>query len=181
MKKLIKEYYELDDEVKNDLELLYTYQTLISLLEEYDVKIKTIGEMEKLMHIIQKCIVVTDFSLDFIITNILEVLEAQDTTIKDLYELEIDDLLEILFPQDEEADNDENCQDEEIPNDEDNKQEILAEFTFEDYYCIFCQNKDKFLLIITKGNYSGVIVLDSINEIFNGTFQRKLSELKLHE
>ena len=181
MKNLIKKYYELDDEVKDDLELLYTYQTLISLFDEYDVKIKTIGEMEKLMHIIQKCMIVTDFSVDFIVTNILEVLEAQDTTIKDLFDLEIDDLLEILFTQDEDADNDEDCQDKEIPNDEDNKQEILAEFTFEDYYCIFCQNKDKYLLIITKGNYSGVIVLDSINEIFNGTFQRKLSELKLHE
>lgn len=181
MKTLIKKYYELDDEVKDDLELLYTYQTLISLFDEYDVKIKTIGEMEKLMHIIQKCMVVTDFSVDFIVTNILEVLEVQDITINDLYDLEIDDLLEILFTQDEDADNDEDCQDEEIPNDEDNKQEILAEFTFEDYYCIFCQNRDKFLLIITKGNYSGVIVLDSINEIFNGTFQRKLSELKLHE
>lgn len=181
MKNLIKKYFELDDEVKDDLELLYTYQTLISLFDEYDVKIKTIGEMEKLMHIIQKCMIVTDFSVDFIVTNILEVLEAQDITINDLYDLEIDDLLEILFTQDEDADNNEDCQDEEIPNDEDNKQEILAEFTFEDYYCIFCQNRDKFLLIITKGNYSGVIVLDSINEIFNGTFQRKLSELKLHE
>ena len=94
---------------------------------------------------------------------------------------EIDDLLEILFTQDEDADNDEDRQGEEIPNNEDNKQEILVEFTFGDYYCIFCQNKDKFLLIITKDNYSGLIVLDSINEIFNGTFQRKLSELRLHE
>ncbi len=182
MRNLIKKYYELDNEVKDDLELLYTYQILTSLLNEYsDVKINTIGDLEKLMHIIQKCMIVTDCSVDFIVTNILEVLEAQDTTIKDLYDLEIDDLLDILFMQDEDIDNDEDCQKEEIPNDEDNKQEVIAEFTYEGYYCIFCQNKDKFLLIITKGEYSGVIVLYSINEIFDGTFERKLSELKLHE
>ena len=186
MKNLIKKYYELDDEVKDDLELLYTYQTLISLFDEYDVKIKTIGEMEKLMHIIQKCMVVTDFSPDFIITNIFELLDLQDVSIEDLYDLEVDDLLEILFTFDEDnenedVDNEENCQYEEIPNDEDNKQEVILEFTYEGYYCIFCQNRDKYLVIITKGEYSGVIVLDSINEIFDGTFERKLAELKLHE
>ncbi len=182
MKNLMKKYYELDEDVKDDLELLYTYQTLMSILNEHEnLKINKIGDLEKLMHIIQKCMIVTDYSLDYIITNILEVLEVQDTSIKDLYDLEIDDLLEILFTQDEEFDNDEDCNDEEIPDNEDNKQEIVAEFSFEGYYCIFCQNKDKYLLIITKGKYSGVIVLDSISEIFDGTFQRKLSELKLHD
>lgn len=184
MKNLIKKYYELDDEVKDDLELLYTYQTLISLFGEYEnLKINTIEDLEKLMQIIQKCMIVTDFSADFIITNILEVLDLQDILIKDLYDLEIDDLLEFLFSYDEDVDddNDEDCQNEEIPNDEDSKQEVILEFTYEGYYCIFCQNRDKYLVIITKGEYSGVIVLDSINEIFDGTFERKLAELKLYE
>lgn len=181
MKKLIKKYYEMDDEVKDDLELLYIYQTLISLLGEYEnVKINTIKDLEKLMHIIQKCMITTNFSADCIVTNILEVLEAQDISINDLYDLEIDDLLEILFT-DGEDDNDEDCQNEKLQNDEDNKQEIISEFTYGDYYCIFCQNRDKYLLIINKGEKSDVIVINSINEIFDGTFQRKLAELKLHE
>ena len=180
MKNLIKKYYEMDDEVKDDLELLYIYQTLISLLGEYEnVKINTIGDLEKLMHIIQKCMITTNFSADYIVTNILEVLEAQDS-IKDLYDLEIDDLLEVLFT-DSEDNNNEHCQNEKLQNDEDNKQEVLSEFTYGDYYCIFCQNRDKYLLIINTGENSDVIVINSINEIFDGTFQRKLVELKLHE
>ncbi len=181
MKNLIKKYYEMDNEVRDDLELLYIYQTLISLFSEYEnVKINTIGDLEKLMHIIQKCMIITDFSADCIVTNMLEVLEAQDITIKDLYDLEIDDLLEVLFT-DVEDDNDEDCQNENLQNNEDNKQEILSEFSYGNYYCIFCQNRDKYLLIINKGENSDVIVINSINEIFDGTFQRKLAELKLDE
>lgn len=73
MKNLIKKYYEMDDEVRDDLEFLYTYQILTSLLNEYsDVDIKTIGDLEKLMQIIQKCMLATDCSVDYIINNIFE-------------------------------------------------------------------------------------------------------------
>lgn len=181
MKNLIKKYYEMDDEVKDDLEILYTYQILLSLFGEYEnVKINTIGELEKLMQIIQKCMITTDFSVDYIITNILEILEMQDVSINDLYNLEIDELQEILFSADEDE-NDKNCQDKEIPINETNKQEIIAEFTYKNYYCIFCQNKDKYLVIINKGEDTNVIVLNSINEMFDGTLDEKLSELNLHE
>lgn len=177
MKNLMKKYYEMDDEVKDDLELLYTYQVLLSIFGEYkDVKIKTIGELEKLMQIIQKCMFTTNFSADCIITNILEILNCQDTTINDLEDLEIEDLLEVLFTDDEYEDNDEDCQDEEISNNEEN-QEIIAEFTYKDYYCIFCQNRDKYLIILNKDEDTDVVVLNSIDEVFNGTLERKLSEL----
>ena len=190
MKKIMKKYYELDEEVKDDLELLYIYQMLSSLFSEYEnVKIYTFEDLDKLIHIIQKCMNVTDFSVDFIITNILEILNLQDVTINDLYDLELEDLLEVLFTSNEENEDcddekdetNEKYIDEEMQDEKRDKQEILAEFTYGDYYCIFCQNKDKYLLIITKGEYSGVIVLDSISEIFDGNLERKLSELKLHD
>lgn len=184
MKNLMKKYYEMDDEVKNDLELLYAYQVLLSIFSEYqNVKINTIGNLEKLMQIIQKCMTMTNFSADFIITNILEVLNFQDVSINDLDDLEIDDLLEVLFTDEEKEKkekNDKDYQYGEIPNDED-KQEIIAEFTYENYYCIFCQNRDKYLIILNKGEDTDVIVLNSIDEMFNGTLERKLEELDLHE
>lgn len=177
MKNLMKKYYEMDDEVKKDLELLYTYQVLLSLFGEYEnIKIKTIGELEKLMQIIQKCMISTNFSVDCIITNILEILNYQDITINDLDDLELEDLLEVLFTDEEYEENDEDCQDEETSNDK-NNQEIIAEFTYKDYYCIFCQNRDKYLIILNKGKDTDVVVLNSIDEIFNGTLERKLSEL----
>lgn len=181
MKNLMKKYYEMDDEVKKDLELLYTYQVLLSLFGEYEnIKIKTIGELEKLMQIIQKCMISTNFSADCIITNILEILNYQDITINDLDDLELEDLLEVLFTDEEYEENDEDYQDEEISDKEDN-QEIIAEFTYRDYYCIFCQNRDKYLIILNKGEDTDVIVLNSIDEMFNGTMERKLAELNLHE
>lgn len=181
MKNLMKKYYEMDDEVKKDLELLYTYQVLLSLFGEYEnIKIKTIGELEKLMQIIQKCMISTNFSADCIITNILEILNYQDITINDLDDLELEDLLEVLFTDEKYEENDEDYQDEEISDKEDN-QEIIAEFTYRDYYCIFCQNRDKYLIILNKGEDTDVIVLNSIDEMFNGTMERKLAELDLHE
>lgn len=170
MKSLMKKYYEMDDEVRDDLELLYIYQCLISILNEYEnVKFNKIVDLEKVMQIIQKCMITTDFSIDFIITNILEILSSQDITIKDLYNLELDEMLEILFTDDESEDS------------ENNKQEILSEFTYGDYYCIFCQNRNKYLFIINKGEDSNVIVINSINEILDGTFAKKLLELQSHE
>ena len=61
------------------------------------------------------------------------------------------------------------------------KQEIIAEFNYGKYYCIFCQNKDKYLVILNKNKYTSVIVLNSIDEIFNGTFEKKLVELDWYE
>ena len=142
MKKIMKKYYELDEEVKDDLELLYIYQILSSLFSEYEnVKIYTFEDLDKLIHIIQKCMNVTDFSVDFIITNILEILNLQDVTINDLYDLELEDLLEVLFTSNEENENNEDCDDEkdetsekyideEMQDEKREKQEILAEFIF---------------------------------------------------
>jgi len=180
MKSVLKKYYEMNDEVKKDLELLYVYQILLSLYGEYEgVRIKNIEELERLLEIIQKCMITTDFSVDYIITNILEVLDVKNVSIRDLYDLEIDDLHEILFSDDEEFDED-YCEDEETSDFEEN-QEIIAEFIYKDYYCIFCQNKDKYLVILNKGENTNVIVLNGIDEMFNGTLERKLSELNLDE
>lgn len=178
MKNLMKKYYEMDDNVKKDLELLYIYQILVSTFGEYEnIKINTIGELEKLIQIIQNCMIMTDFSVDFIITNILEILDSQDISINDLDELEIDDLLELIFIDKEEKYED--SQDEISKDNE--KQEIIAEFNYGKYYCIFCQNKDKYLVILNKNKYTSVIVLNSIDEIFNGTFEKKLVELDWYE
>ena len=175
----------MEDKVKDELELLYTYQVLISLQGEYEnVKIDTVGELEKLMQIIQKCMLTTNFSADYIITNIFEILNFQDISINDLVDLKIDDLLKILFTDEEdeieENNNDKDYQEKEIPNDED-KGEIITEFTYKGYYCIVCQNRNKYIVILNNGDNSDVIILNSIDEMFDGTFKRKLIGLKLHE
>lgn len=184
MKNLLRKYFEMDDEVRDDLELLYTYHQLLSIMGDYEeIKLVTLSELEKLMQIIQKCRYTTDLSIDCIIENMLETLNCRDITIKDLDNLSIDELLEILFSEennedDEEIESIENNF-EELGSDDNN--EVIADFTVEDYHCIFCKNKDKYLVILINGEDTNVIVLNNIDEVFNGILIKKLMEIKKDE
>lgn len=181
MKNLLKKYFEMDDEVRDDLELLYTYHELLSIMGDYsEIKLVTLNELEKIMQIIQKCRYTTNLSIDCIIENMLETLNCRDITIKDLDNLSLDELLEILFSKedDEELESSEN-EFEELGSDDDN--EVIADFTVENYHCIFCKNKDKYLVILIKGEDSNVIVLNNIDEVFNGTLIKKIMEIQKDE
>lgn len=175
MKNLIKKYSELNDEIKDNLHLLYIYNELLSISEYYEnLRIKDIDEREKLMQVILKCVYCTNICIDDIITNIFEVLNCQDITIDDLENLEIDELLEILF--DGEIEVTEVFEESETSNDG----EIILEFTCRGYHCIFLKDDDKYFLILIDGEDAEVLVFNSLEEILSNSIEQFLLEQKLY-
>ena len=178
MKNLIKKYSELDNEIKKDLQLLYIYNELLSISEDYEnVKIKDINEKEKIMQIILKCVYCTNISIDDIITNIFEILDCQDITIDDLDKLEIDELLEILFDDDIEVTE---VLEESEESETSNDGEIILEFNCRGYHCIFLKNEDKYFLIMIYGEDTEILIFDSIEEILSNSIEKFLLEKKLY-
>ena len=60
-------------------------------------------------------------------------------------------------------------------------QGVLTEFCFEDYYCILCAFKDKYIVILMNSNCVRGIVLNSVEEAFDGTLARKLRDLEFYD
>lgn len=145
MKNILKRYYSLDNETKEILPFLYMYDALLGILQEYeDVEIESLADEEILMQTAIKCWYSMDMDPLDIMNNLLSILECQDITIKDLADLEIDDLKEIF--EYKEASN------------------IIDVFEYNGYTCALLKNDDGFTLHF--GNEEGYdkIVLDSLRQ-----------------
>lgn len=170
MKNLLKKYNEMDNEIKEDLELLYIYHLFLSISKEYDdINLDEMNDQEKLVQMVLRCSYSTNLSIEDIITNILEVLNCQDITIEDLNNLEINELLDILF----------NVDSEEISN-ENEGDEIITEFTNRGYYCVFFKNKEQYFLLLIQDSHVDILVFDNIEEILSNSVEQFLLEKKLY-
>lgn len=148
MRNILKKYYELDEESKEILPFLYMYQELISSVEDYEnVKINNMADEEILMETIIKCWYSTDLDASNIVDRLLEILNGQDITIKDFENLDLEDLNELLLNKESVRDS-----------------EIISEFEYKGYYCIFCKSMDKFLLILNEDEHSDVLIFDSMKD-----------------
>ena len=169
MKNLIKKYYEINSEYKVDFEQLYIYHKLTSLLNKYKtVTFKDGSEQERVFQLILKCTSFADLSVDTIINRLLETLSITDITIDDLENLSTDELLEIIF-----SENTTSTEDTE-------SQEVIAEFVYRNYYCIFCKNKEKYILILLSEDKIETLSFNSLEEIFNDTIDKILLEQRLY-
>ena len=169
MKNLIKKYYEINSEHKVDYEQLYIYHKFISLLNNYKtVTFKDVSEQERVYQLILKCTSFADLSVDTIINRLLETLSIADITIEDLEKLSTDELLEIIF-----FENTTSTEDTE-------SQEVIAEFVYRNYYCIFCKNKNKYILILLSEDKIETLSFNSLEEIFNDTIDKILLEQRLY-
>lgn len=172
MENLIKKYYELNNEIKVDFEQLYIYHKFTTLLNNYkNIGLKDINEQEKILKLISKCNSLVDFSLDTIINQLLITLNGPDITVEDLEELDTDELLDIIFSED-------TTSSETLENPE--SQEIIAEFIYRQYYCIFCKNKEKYILILLAEDSIETVSFNSLEDIFNDTIDKILLEKRLY-
>ena len=191
MNDLIVKYYGINKKTREEMDLIYAYHVLTYKLEnQYKRMAVPIAELEDLMKIIQRCTELTDYCMDTIVENILEVINCKDISIAELKGLTDDELLEVLFYEFEEQ------EDEEIEGQQTEKtkeknveekqetpiiQGVLTEFCFEDYYCILCALKDKYIVILMNSNCVRGIVLNSVEEAFDGTLARKLRDLEFYD
>lgn len=188
MKNLLKKYYMLDDETKDDLEMLYIYQKVTQIGEEYpNIRINNLSEMEKLMQIIVKCIVCSGYGIDDIVTNIYETLSCRDITILDLDNLDIDNLLEILFNDIDDEEYEDYEEESEYDDFEDepeysgkpsiNNYEHIADIRFEDSFCICYKQNKKYIINQINGETGNIIVFDSFEDIIRDVLRTHIEEL----
>lgn len=172
MKNLVKKYYELNNEIKVDFEQLYIYHKFTTMLNNYkNIGLKDINEQERILQLISKCNSLVDFSLDTIINQLLITLSGPDITVEDLEKLDTDELIEVIFSED-------TTSSETLENPE--SQEIIAEFIYRQYYCIFCKNKEKYILILLAEDSIETVSFNSLEDIFNDTIDKILLEKRLY-
>lgn len=164
MKNILKKYYELDDESKEILPFLYMYEAYLSIKEDYEnIKIENLTDEELLMKIIIKCWYSTSLDPSDIVERIFKILDCKDITLKDLENLTIDELEKLII-------------------DEKNKKDsqILAEFIYRGFYCVFCKNTERYFLIITKGEESDVIQFDKLEDVLIPIITKHIHNKFLH-
>ena len=177
MNDLIIKYYGINKKTREEMDLIYAYHVLTDKLKnKYERMSIPIVELEDLMQIIQRCTELTDYSMDCIVDNILEVINCKDISITELKGLTDDELEdEEIEEQQTKEKNVEEKQETQII------QGVLTEFCFEDYYCILCAFKDKYIVILMNSNCVRGIVLNSVEEAFDGTLARKLRDLEFYD
>lgn len=151
MQNILKKYYELDEESKEILPFLYMYQELLSTKDDYEnIKIDNMYDEEILMQTIMKCWYSTNLDATNIVDKLLSILNCQDITISDLKDLSIDELQELMCDEESTEESD-----------------IISEFTYRGFYCIFCKSDEKYLLILNKNEKTEVIVFNQFEDIFS--------------
>lgn len=167
MKNILKKYYELDEESKEILPFLYMYQELLSTKDNYEnVKIDNMYDEEILMQTIIKCWYSTNLDAISIVDKLLSILDCQDISINDLKDLDVDELQELM------------CDDEDTE-----ESDIISEFIYKGFYCVFCKNNEQYFLILDKGDNSSdtdVIVFNKLEDIFYPIINKHLLDKFLY-
>lgn len=164
MKDLLKKYYKLTDEQKENLPFLYMYHELLTRVKEFEnVKIDNMYDEEILMQTIIKCWYSNTLDAGDIVEKLLTILNCQDITIKDFENLDIDELKELL-----------------VEDNPLNNSEIIGEFEYKGYYCVFCRSNETYLLVLNEGEHSDVLIFDSIKDIFIKTINKHILDKFLY-
>lgn len=165
MREVIKRYYELEKETKDMLFFLYMYDELLYELKSHsNIKFRSFTEKEDLMEIIFKCWYSTKLDVTDIVYELLEILSCQDITIRDLKQLDLDELLELINEEKE------------------TESEIIDEFEYNGDYCVLCKNKDNFLLVIqNEDENTDALVFNSMKDALYPIIKKYTIDKYLYE
>lgn len=153
MKELLKKYYEMNDEEKEELEDLYLLHELQMQVSEHEDLELTLSDEEIIFEAARFCLLYSNINGSEIISRLLDLLECRDVTIEDIDNCEIDDLIELL---------DRSLGD---FKDFNTKDKIITDFNYKGYYCILMTNGDRYLIVYEKDNETNVAVYNNIEEI----------------
>lgn len=164
MKNLLKKYYDLDEESKEILPFLYMYHELLSSKDDYDnIKIETMSDEDIIMQTIIKCWYNTNLDAINIVDKLLSILNNQEISIKDLENIDIDELQKLMS--------------DEQPTEESS---ILAEFVCGVYYCVLLKNHEQYLLVLNNDEDSDVIAFNKLEDIFKPIINKHLLDQFLY-
>ena len=138
-KKILKKYYEMNDNEKDDIEDLCILHELEEQLENYEDLGLDIADEEVIFEEIKN------------ISRLLELLRCRDITIDDIAGTPTEELIQLIT--------------EDTGDFKDTKYEIIKEFSCGLYYCVFIRQGEKFILIFEKDNISHVEIFNSFESI----------------
>lgn len=138
MKELLKKYYKMNNEEKEELESLFILHKLQKALENNKGIELTISEEEIIFETIKDCMKFSNISCEEIITRLLKILECTHINLYRIEELGRNELIELL----EKSGKDFKTNNLEL--------DIVTAFLFSNFYCVLMKEKDKYVLIYEK-------------------------------
>lgn len=161
IKKIIKEYYKLNEETKERLEALYMLNELETTMDDYgDIDIYNMRDKEIFLDIAMNCTYLTDLGPDKIVKRLLEILSCRDITLEDINELDTDTLIELMEDSEDES--------------KESNSQLITEFIYKNLVCLLIKSNNKYILAYIKENEVRRLVFNSLEEILSIIIQRDL-------
>lgn len=151
MKKILKKYYEMNDNEKDDIEDLCILHELEGQLVDYEDLGLDIADEEVIFEEVKNILPYSNIKHSEIISRLLELLRCRDITIDDIVGTATEELIQLIT--------------EDTGEFKDTKYEIIKEFSCGLYYCVFIRQGEKFILIFEKDNISHVEMFNSFESI----------------
>jgi len=154
MKDLFKKYYEMGQDTKDNLSVLYMIHEFESLLDEFEnLNITSLEDTEIIIKVAVECWNYSNIDGGEIIYRLLHLLNDDETTVIDLKEMDIEGVMGLITFADDDF--------KEISD----KSKIYEEFTYKDLKCTFFNDDDKLILIYEKDNNVEVLVFKTFTDI----------------
>lgn len=152
MKNILKKYYKLSDEEREDLENFYILDSILNTMADTTIYINP-KSLETLVDIVKELLVYANIPLEDLIDRIFKIIDAPDKSIDDIEKIEIDELIELLTEKDDDFD----C----IYMD----WEVIKEFEYNDFKCSLTTNGDKYVIIYEKDDNAHVMIFNNYEDL----------------
>ena len=155
MKNLIEKYYKMNNDEKEDLEILYIIDVIecqSSYYSELDISFE---DIEILVEIIENLLALMDKSIYELVGEIFELLDRLNISIKQLEKLDINLLVQLL-------------------SDNKSNKDFTKKFTFENFKCYFFKNDDLYIIVCVKSDHTHIILYESFEDIIADTIKYNL-------
>lgn len=160
MKRILKKYYEMNDNEKADIRDLCILHELEEQLSKYEDLGLDIADEEIIFEQTKSILTCSNIKDSEIISRLLELLKCRDITIDDIIGVEIEELIELITKDKGDFKETEN--------------EIVKEFSCGRYYCMFIKQGKKFVLTFEKDDNMHVEIFNTFEEILRYVIKNKL-------
>lgn len=140
MKNIFEKYNRLTDEEKEDIEDLYIVHQLYKQTKKFNNEDLTVEEFRTLFKRVKECFNASNIDVKEIIKRIYEILKCVDKTIRDIDDLEIEELIDLISNKDSDFKGLEP------------KKDILFAITTARFYCLLLKYEGQYMLVCEKND-----------------------------
>ncbi|MBP3801623.1 MAG: hypothetical protein J6I85_06360 [Clostridia bacterium] len=160
MRNTLKKYYKMNDESKMLLEDLYLIHIIENKIKENENLNLNIAEEEVIFESVKNISKASNIKVEELVRRIFEILQGADMTIEDIVELDEEKISDLITEDEEDYKSE--------------KYEILKEFIYGGFYCVFIREGTRYILIFDKNDNSHVEIFENIEELLCYVIKNKL-------